>query len=293
MLKRWARSRWQALKGVWWMMDEKNLSLMAAGVAFSALFALFPGTGAVIALWSYWYDPAVIQEQLRVMDDIIPHDAYTILEDQVIRVVEANAGLHGWALLLTFGVAIWSAGIAVDSLLRGMNLIYGRKNPHSLLNLAVSFALTIILIAVALVALAAVVVVPILLALFPLGQLERFTSGVVHWGPALGIVVAGIWLLYRFGPSRNGGQPVGRLMPGVAFAVTLWGVASVAFSYFLANFGRYNEVYGSLAAVAALLMWLYISAYAVLFGAALNAELDRQSPGHVPEKAAGASGPTG
>lgn len=257
-------------------MDKNNLGLISAGVAFFSFFAIFPATAAIIALWGFWYDPMVIQQQLEVLDDLVPDEAYSVLEGQVNALIEANVSTLGWTTVLSLGLALWSARSGVDALLRGLNAIHGESNPHSFIRILVSLLLTVVLVAVALVALAAVVVIPVMLAFMPLGPLAGAVLGLTHWGMTLGVVILGIWLLYRFGPNRPSDQ-VGRVAPGIGFAVTLWALASVGFSYFLANFGSYNEIYGSIAAIIALLMWFYISAYAVLFGAALNAELDKLS----------------
>lgn len=264
---------WAACKGVWWLIDERNVALTAAGVAFYALFAMFPAVGALIALWGFWQDPVVIQSELETFREILPPAAFDIIAAQVSALVETTVSAWTWTLVITLGVSLWSAMWAVDSLLRGLNAIYRRPNPHSLRAMLRSVGLSVLLIVIALVALTVIVVLPIIFALLPLGGLEGAAVGLTHTLAAFGVVVMGIWLLYRYGPNRNG-DPVGRILPGVVVAVVLWAIASLGFSYFLTTFGRYNEVYGGLAAAAALLMWLYLSAYTVLLGAAFNAEID-------------------
>lgn len=262
-----------ATVGVWNLIDERNVALTAAGVAFYALFAMFPAVGALIALWGFWQDPAVIQAEMEMFREILPEAAFEIIEAQVTTLIASTVSSLTWTFVISLGVALWSAMWAVDSLLRGLNALYRRPNPHSLRAMLRSVALSILLIVIALVALTVIVVLPILFTVLPLGRLEGAAVGLIHTAAAFGVVVVGIWLLYAVGPNRNG-DPVGRIMPGVVIAVVLWALASLGFSYFLTTFGRYNEVYGGLAAAAALLMWLYLSAYTVLLGAAFNAELD-------------------
>lgn len=264
---------WAATKGVWGLIDERNVALTSAGVAFYALFAMFPAVGALIALWGFWQDPAVIQAEMEMFREILPEAAFDIIEAQVASLVATTVSTLTWTLVVSLGVAMWSAMWAVDALLRGLNAIYRRPNPHSLRAMLRSVALSATLIVIALVALTVIVVLPLIFALLPLGQFEGAAVGLTHTAAALGVVVVGIWLLYSFGPNRESARG-GRILPGLVIAVVLWAVASLGFSYFLATFGRYNEVYGSLAAAAALLMWLYLSAYTVLLGAAFNAEMD-------------------
>lgn len=267
------RTVWAACKGVWNLIDERNVALTSAGVAFYALFAMFPAVGALIALWGFWQDPAVIQAEMELFREILPVAAFDIIEAQVSSLVASTVSSLTWTFVISLGLALWSAMWAVDALLRGLNALYRRPNPHSLRAMLRSVALSVLLIAVALVALTVIVVLPIIFTLLPLGRLEGAAVGLTHTAAAFGVVVMGILLLYAYGPNRNG-DPVGRLLPGVVIAVALWACASLGFSYFLTTFGRYNEVYGGLAAAAALLMWLYLSAYTVLLGAAFNAELD-------------------
>ncbi len=256
-------------------MDRANLSLAAGGVAFFTVFAMFPATSALISVWGSWQDPYVIQEQLEYFREIVPPAAFEIIRSQVTSLVETNSGTLGWATLISFAVALWSAMAAIDAMVRGLNAIYRKPNPHSLIAYLVSILLTLTFTATALVALTVAVVLPILLTFFHIPLLENIAFNLAHVLASTGIVLGGIWLLYRIGPNWRGSKP-GNLLPGTLLAVVLWAIASLGFTYFLTNFGRYNEIYRSIAAVMILLMWLYLSAYSVLLGAALNAEVRRR-----------------
>lgn len=138
----------------------------------------------------------------------------------------------------------------------------------------VALFMTGAMVIVAMVALAALVVMPIILAFVPLGGLYGVMLELLRWAAALGVLLVGLALFYRYGPNR---EETGRgrwISAGLVLAVVLWVAASVAFSLFLANFGNYNEVYGSIGAVIALLMWFYISAYVVLLGGVLNSVVE-------------------
>ena len=175
----------------------------------------------------------------------------------------------GFAPLLSTFVALFSARNGVASLILGLNQIYGRPNRNGLRQLAVAILLTLSLISIAVMAMLVVVIAPILIKVLPLERGTGWLLEAIRWIAAFGIVLAGLGVLYRFGPNMRGAR--GRwITPGAFLVILFWLVASAGFSFYLSNFGNYNEVYGSIGAVIALLMWLYISAFLVLLGAAVN-----------------------
>lgn len=258
---------------VWQAAGDRNLGLISAGVAFFALLAIFPATAALIALWGFLADPMVVEAQLELLHDIVPEEALSLLSSQVGRLVSTHDSTLGWTTLMSMAVALWSARLGVAALLQGLNAVHGTANRSGPWHVLAAITLTVVLIGVAIVAMASIVLLPVILAFIPLGAFTEFVLGAVKWVVALSVVLGGIALVYRYGPNRRPRTPW--LSPGLGLAVMLWAAASVAFSWFLANFGNYNEVYGSIGAVVALLMWFYISAYAVLLGGVLNAALDR------------------
>ncbi len=256
-------------------MGNRNLGLIASGVAFWAMLAIFPAIAALIALWGYQADPSVVAAQLPMAREFLPYEGYRLLSNQVNALVAQNVSTLGWTSLVSILVALWSARTGVGALVQGVNAISGRENRGGLRDMVTAFALTFALMGVALVALVSIVVLPIILALVPLGPVAGLALKVVNWTIAISVVVMGISVVYRYGLNRPGERPRW-FTPGLGLAVALWALASWSFSFYLANFGNYNEIYGSIGAVIALLMWFYISAYVVLLGAALNAELDRE-----------------
>lgn len=254
---------------------ERNIGLIAAGVAFFALLALFPGIAAFISLFGLFADPVAIQGQLALIEDIMPDAAYTLLQNQITRLVWSNDGTLGWAGALSTVTALVLARRGVDAMLRGVQAVYGSKPRSGLfhsLNVAI---ITLGMVVVGVVALLSMLVLPILLAFFPLAGFSGVAVELGRWAVALGMVTLWLWVFYRLGPVRDRGS-VCSIRPGLALAVFLWVAVSFGFTVFLANFGRYNEVYGSLGAVVALLMWFYLSAYVVMLGGVLNALLEKR-----------------
>lgn len=277
-------SLWRLVANALAMADQANLGLIAAGVAFFAMFAIFPALAAIIAVFGLVADPSIVESQLELMRDVIPTEAFYLFDAQISRLLGARADTLGWATALSTGVALWSARAGVAALMRGLNAIKGEPNRGGIGHYAVALLLTICLVGIAVIALLIVVIAPIVLAFLPLGGVAALALEAIRWSVALFILLAALGLLYRFGPNTVDVR-TGWVSPGAIVVVVVWIAASVGFSAYLRNFGSYNEVYGSIGAVIALLMWLYISAYLVLLGAVLNVVLHRR------DSLNGASGP--
>ena len=265
---------WRAVQHVLHLLDEKNLGLIAAGVAFYAILAVFPGLAATIALWGIIGDPALALEQLEEFRAVIPVDVYRLLAGQLVKLATTDGLTLGWASLISFGFALWSARAGVAALMRGLNAIYDAPNRTGLAHYLRALMLTASLIGVLLVAMACIVVLPVVLAFVPLGPWAGFGIELLRWVVGISVLLIGFAVIYRLGPNLTGQRPK-LISPGAVFATIGWIAASVGFSVYLRNFGIYNEVYGSIGAVIVMLMWLFISAYLVLLGGALNAELAR------------------
>lgn len=255
------------------MSDDRNLGLIAAGVAFFSMLAIFPGIAALISIWGIFADPVVIESQLELLARFVPEQAFRILERQVNALIGANESTLGWTTLISTLAAIWSARAGVAALIRGLNAIYRESNRPGLKHYIAALLLTLALVGVGLISMTSVVIAPLAIAFFPLGDFTTNVLEVTRWTIAFLVAILGLGIVYRFGPNRRHAR-IGWISPGAVVAVVIWGALSVAFSYYLSNFGNYNEVYGSIGAVIALLMWFYISAYVVLMGAVVNAQLE-------------------
>ncbi|MEM9787777.1 MAG: YihY/virulence factor BrkB family protein, partial [Pseudomonadota bacterium] len=226
---------WRVLAAVWTSASEKHLGLIAAGVAFFGVFGIFPGIAAVIAIFGLVADPAVIGEQLVLMEDIIPPDAYRLLSSQINRLVSAPNEALGWATFVSITLALWSCRAGVGALIGGLNAIAGQRVRNGIWQMVVAFMLTVALVSLAIVAVTAVVILPIALAFIPVATSTAWILEGVRWLIALGVLMMGLSLLYRFGPARIGSR--GRWFTIGAFVVViLWVAASAGLSFYLTNF---------------------------------------------------------
>jgi membrane protein len=265
---------WSFIGAVWGRVGEGHFGLVAAGVAFFAMFAVFPGLGAAVALWGLVADPAVIQGYLTVAERFLPPEAGELVHDQVMGLIMTPRTALQWTTVLSLLIALYSARAGVSALVQGLDVVH-RATPRGWLwGWAVDFLLTFALIGALLVALVTVVVVPILLSYFELGSFEAWLTKVLPWGAMFLLVLTCLSILYRFGPNVEGGFNSPWISVGVLVATLAWSGVSIGFSVYLSNFNSYNAIYGSIGAVIILMVWLYLSVWAVLLGGAINAELD-------------------
>ena len=265
---------WHFLVAVVTRMSDGHFGLIAAGVAFYAMFAVFPGIAAVVAIWGMVADPAVIAGYLNVVEQFLPPDAKQLVHEQVMGLVTAPRSTLGWATLLSILVALYSVRNAVAALVQGLDVVHRVEQRSFLAGLARDLVLTSSLIGALIAALATVVVVPVLLSYMPLDNFAPRLMRFLPWLAMFLLVLTCLSILYRFGPNLPRGQRSSWFSTGVVCAALAWAGVSMGFSVYLENFNSYNRIYGSIGAAIILMMWLYLSVWAVLAGGAINAELD-------------------
>lgn len=270
-------------------MDERNLQLIAAGCGFFVMLALFPGIAALIAVWGLVADPAVVQTQVALLSRFVPEEAFALIDAQLQNLVGTQSGTLGWTTAISTTLSLFWTNNGVMALVRGLNAVYREDHRGPVMRYVSSLLVTLTLIAMAMVALTAVVVVPLTLQLLPMGPWQAIGVETARWTIATAAILFGLGVIYRHGPNRRAAR-VPWLSPGTLIALVIWAAASYAFTLYLANFGRYNEIYGSIGAVVALLMWLYLSAYVILLGATINAELELRT---LPDTTVGPDKPMG
>lgn len=257
--------------------SEDNLGHIAAGVAFYWFLAMFPALGALISTYGLFADPAEVERQLVELSDVLPGDVRDLLAEQLGSLAAASGGSLGFAAVFALLFTFWSATKGVNALVVALNIAYDEEEKRGFFRLTFTvLALTVGVIVFAALTLALVVAIPALLAWLPIGRWAEITTLVLRWPLLAGAMMLALATLYHFGPSRT--RPKWRWVSWGAAGVTLfWLVGSIAFSLYVMNFADYNKTYGSLGAVVFLLMWFWLSAYLVLIGAEVDAEMERQT----------------
>ncbi|MBP0446936.1 YihY/virulence factor BrkB family protein [Roseomonas sp. SSH11] len=272
-----ARGWWDILRRTAQQASEDRILTEAAGITFFALLALFPALSALVSLYGLFADPAQIREHLAALGGVIPGGGMEIIEEQVQRVASQGQASLGFGLAAGLAVSLWSANAATKAAFDTLNIVYEEKEQRSFLKrTAITLAFTVGAIIFALLAMGAVVVLPIALGFLGLGETMETLLHWLRW-PLLLVAVAILFAcLFRYGPSRDHAK--WRWVSwGGAFAAVAWLLGSAAFSFYVANFGSYNETYGSLGAVIGFMTWIWISSAVVLTGAELDAEMERQT----------------
>jgi len=250
-----------------------NVGLLAAGIAFYAFLSVFPAIAAGLMIWGLFTDMTSLGAQLQSVSDFAP-DAFDLVAEQMVVIANQDDGGLTLGLLISAILALWGANGAMSALVQAMNMAYHEKEKRNffhvtLLTLSFTFC-GIIFAALSLAAIAAVP--PILKALY-LGAFIDAVIGVVRWLLMIALFAFACAIIYRLAPSRARAR-WRWIVPGALAAGGVWLVASIAFSLYLENFNAYNATFGSLGAVAALLMWFWLSAYAICMGAELNSQLE-------------------
>lgn len=265
------------------------MSIVAAGVAFYAFLAVFPALAGVISLYGLLADPMDVQRQLASLDAVLPASVIALLDNQLRSLTARSQGSLGLGAALGLLLALWSANKGMKAVIRAINIAYDEPEERGFVRLnALSLLLTLGAMLLLVFSTAAVVVVPAILGRIGLRGLGEH---LVTWGrwPVLALLMMGaLSVVYRFAPQRT--APKWRWVSiGAVLATVLWLAASALFSAYVANFTSFDRTYGSVAVGAILLVWLFIGAYLVLFGAEVNAEIERR--GAVTDRPARARGP--
>lgn len=270
------RDWWQIAKRVKKEVGQDNVALIAAGVAFYSMLALFPGLAAFVGIYGFFSDPTDIARHLEILDGLLPEAAYNLIAAQLADLTSAGRTELGLTSIVGIALAFWSAKAGVNALIVGLNIVYDEKEQRGFFaQLATTLTLTGVMFGFVALAFLTIVVIPPVLDLVQMGAIGEWLAAILRWPIVIGALIIALGVLYRFGPNRKQAGVVWASW-GAAIATVLWIVGSAAFSLYVANFGSYNETYGALGAVIGLLMWFYLSAFIVLLGAELNAEVERQ-----------------
>ncbi len=264
---------WAYLQRLLMRSQRGDLGTHAAAVAFFGFLAVFPGIAAVVSIWGFVADPNIIRAEMLLLRDVLPSEAFALLSGQVESLLTSTSRQLGWTTFVSTGFAVWSARAGVAALMAGVNSVHDWPERGGVHHLFVALVLTLGLVAIALAALVAAVVVPVILNFLPLGDMATLVLELANISFGFGLVVVGLALTYRFGPNRPADHAPRLFTRGLLVALILWALVSRGFVIYLANFNSYNKVYGSIGAVVVLMMWFYLSAYAVLFGAAVDADV--------------------
>lgn len=254
-----------------------NLSLISAGVAFYALLAMFPALAACVSLYGLLTSSVEVQQQFESLAVLLPPEARPIVLDQVNALAVSSNRALGLTAIGGLLLALLSAMKGMNAIISALNIAYNEREKRGFVRLnLMSFLLTLAAVLFLVVVLGMVVAVPAAVNLLDLGEPLAGLLSLLRWPVLLVAVLIALASLYHFAPSRRNAR-WHWVSWGAVIATALWLLVSVGFSVYVDNFGDYNKVYGSVGALVVLLLWFFISAYALLLGAELNAEMEHQT----------------
>jgi membrane protein len=254
---------------------QDQVPLLAAGVAFYVLLALFPAIIAGVSIYGLVADPQTVRDQINRLAETLSPETAKLIGQQIQQVTSSAGGALGLATVIGILTALWSASSGMKALITGVNLAYDEPEGRKFVKLrGLSILMTLGAMVLLAVALALIVGFPAVPDSWP--TVLQWTAAILRFVLLAVLLMAGLAALYRYAPDRD--KPKwGWASPGSVVATVLWVLASVGFSIYVNAFGNYNKTYGALAGIIILMFWLYLTAFVVLVGAELNAEMELQT----------------
>lgn len=255
-----------------------NIGLVAAGVAFYGFLAVVPMLGMLVLTYGLVADPATVVRHVMAMIDVLPPDMAVLIGQLLMNAVETSDNSFGIGFLVALSVELYAGGNGAGAIMTALNIAYEEEEKRSLIRFyVIAFAITIGAIFLALVALATTAIVQSLDRILPQISGIALLLGKAGLHVFVLLIAAAVAAtLYRYGPSRKNARWQW-LTPGSLFTAITWLVLTNGFGFYVTRLVDYSAIYGSIAAIVMVLSWMYLSAYVFLFGAELNAELERQA----------------
>ena len=222
-------------------------------------------------------DPHDIESHLASVSSLLPQEARSIINEQLKSVTESAGSALSLGAVGGLLLALWSASKGMKALVVSLNIAYDEEETRGFFTLTgLALLLTVGAVIFLVFALSLITILPSLVEGFGLGEVGQTVLTLLRW-PFMALVVVGaLAVLYRYAPNRE--KPQWQWASwGAGIASLLWIIGSILFSIYVENFGKYNETYGSLGSAVILFMWFFVTAYIVLFGAEVNAEMERQT----------------
>jgi membrane protein len=263
----------QVLSCVWKSISADNISLLAAGVAFYMLLAIFPALVFIVAMFGLLADPLQVRQWLVSLQGVLPTEAWKAIDTQVGVLLAQTSTSLSLASIFSLLLAFINARLGAYSMMGALNVVYNSPETRSFwISNLIAFMFTIAALCVLAFNIYAVIAVPLVLEDVGLSEFSNSILHTLRW-PVLALIMAlSLALVYRYGPDRKDAHwrwvSIGSLA-----GTALWLAGSTGFSWYVSAFNSYDKVYGSFGAVVILLYWLWLTAFAALMGAELDMQI--------------------
>ncbi len=264
-----------ALRALLTRIKRHNTIMIAAGLSYYSLLAMFPAAIAAVSIFGLAADPADLERQLAELTSALPDETADFVEEQLQLIVNSSGGTLGLATGLSILVALWSASAGTKALITAINHAYGERETRSFLVLRGSaLAVTIGMITFGLAATTVVGFLPQILSGIGLEDETAAAINVLRWPVVFVVVVLGLGALFKLAPNRPW-RMTRWINFGAIIAAVLWVLATVGMSVYVNSFATFNETYGTLAGLIVLMLWFFVSGFVILLGAEINSYLER------------------
>ncbi len=251
--------------------------MVAAAMAYYALFAFVPAITSVVLIYAWISDPQEISQHLEAVSRFIPAQIQEMLNAQLKTLASKAPTTLGLSAISALLIALWSASKGSKAFIEALNIIYDEEDRRGFFKLnLLAIGMTLLAAVMGILAIGVIVGIPAITSFLDLGKTVEVVGTIISWVLLLGIFSTYLSFLYRFGPHRNRAKWKW-VSWGAVIAAVIFAIASALFSWYAKEFGNFNKTYGSLGAVIVLMMWFYISSFVVLVGGEVNAELEHQT----------------
>jgi len=253
------------------------MQIVAAGIAFYLFLSIFPAIVAIISIYGLVVSPGQAESHINSMSAALPQQAHDAIRGFASGIASKGSQALGWGTALSLFVSLWSANKATKAIFEGVGIAYSENDERGFFKkIGLTLLTTFCGILVGILLLVLVAVWPAMVGWLPLPSMLESAVSWARWPVMAIIVMFSLAAIYRVAPDRRKAQWKW-LSAGSVIATILWIIGSVLFSWYVDNFGSYNETYGSFAVVIILMLWFFITAFSVLLGAEINAETELQT----------------
>ena len=267
----------QIMKRVWQQLKSDNVQIVSAGVAFYFFLSLFPAIAAFLLLYGLIMSPAEAAGQVEQLRLLLPSGAYQVIWKLANKLAEDSSSSLGWGGVGSIGLSIFSANKGTNALFTGLNIAYNQKDRRPFIRRSLlTLCVTVGTIVIGSLLLALVAVIPAITQALPLPEMTEMVLKLLRLPVIVILGLAILGFLYKVAPYRS--NPHWRwVTPGSIVAILLWLLGSLGFGWYIDSFGNMSKTYGSIAAIVVLMLWFFITAYAILLGAEINNEYEQQT----------------
>lgn len=261
------------LKRIKTQVEDDHIAITSAGIAFYFFLSFFPSLVAVISIYGLVNDPQQVEQQMSGLTAVLPEQTHQVISEQLKSIAKSSDKALGWSTALSILLSLWSANKGTKALFEGVNIAYNKEDQRNFFQEnAITLLFTLGGMIGGILCMMLIIGFPALADKLSLPELIMTAIDWGRWLLLAIIVILALGLVYKFAPSDHD-YTFKWISWGAVLATLLWMLGSWAFSFYIDNFGNFNETYGSAAAVVILMLWLNLTSFIILLGAEINAAL--------------------